>query len=100
MDYRTLTPTYTLAALLEGFREVAMKLQRLRDAVAMPKSDGRQVALFGMQSAILGFGLTIHAITGAGLRSRARTKEEVEESFTNYTTVEGKTHEEILTMTE
>lgn len=100
MDYRTLTPTYTLAALLEGFREVAMKLQRLRDAVAMPKADGRQVALFGMQSAILGFGLTIHAITGAGLRSRARTKDEVEESFTNYTTVEGKTHEEILTMTE
>ena len=100
MDYRTLTPTYTLTALLEGFREVNLKLQRLRDSVGMPDSDGRQVALFGMQSAILGLGLTLHAITGDGLRSRARTKEEVEESLTNYATITGKTQDQLLTITE
>jgi len=53
-----------------------------------------------MQSALIGFGLTMHSISGNGLRSRARTKEEVEESFTNYASVEGKSHEEIKTIME
>lgn len=100
MDYRTLTPTYTLQALLGRFGEVVSKLQSLRVVVAMPETDARQVALFGMQSVLLGFGLTVHAITGAGLRSRARTKEEVQESLTNYATVAGKTNEQLLTLTE
>ena len=34
MDYRILTGTYTLASLVEGFREVTLKLQRLCDGVA------------------------------------------------------------------
>ena len=100
MDYRKLAGTYTLADLVEGFGEVTRKLQLLRDGVAVPKSDGRQVALFGMQSALLGFGLTVHAITGAGLNTRARTADEVRESFANYATVDGKTQDELLTLTE
>lgn len=100
MDYRKLVGKYTLVDLVEGFGEVVLKLQRLRDAVGMPISDGRQVALFGMQSALLGFGLAVHAITGAGLRTRVRTKDEVIESFTNYATVDGKTQEELLTSME
>lgn len=97
MGYRTLTPAYTLQALLEGFNEMLSKLERLRKAVAMPGSDGRQVAIYGMQSVFLGFGLTVHAITGAGLRSRDRTKAEVRESLTNYATVAGKTNDQLLT---
>ncbi len=100
MDYRILTGTYTLASLVEGFREVTLKLQRLCDGVAGAKSDGRQVALFGMQETLLGFGITVHAITGAGLRTISRTADEVIESFANYCTIEGKTQDELLTSME
>jgi len=100
MDYRKLTGKYLLADLVEGFGEVTLKLQRIRDAVALAQSDGRQVALFGMQETLLGFGLTVHAITGAGLRTRPRTEDEVLESFTNYCTVEGRTQDKLQTIME
>ena len=100
MDYRILTATYMLSNLVDGFREVTIKLQQLRQKITVPNADGRQVALFGMQTVLLGFGLTVHAITGAGLRTRHRDVDEVNETFLNYATVDGKTQDELMTLTE
>lgn len=100
MTYSRLTQTYTLDQLLDAFKITVDKLQRLRNKISAPNSDARQVALFGMQEAIVGFGLTIHAITGNGLRTRQRDREEVLESLTNYASIDGKNAEQLYTMME
>ena len=100
MDYSLLTREYPLSTLVEGLVSVLQSLQRLRGRLALPDNDGRQVALFGMQEALLGICLTVHAISGAGLSSRVRSVAEVRESFRNLVTVAGKTEDDLLTHTE
>lgn len=100
MNYTTLNPTYTFNALLDAFRTVIEKLQAIRDKLPLPDNDARQVALFGMQEVILAFGLTVHAISGNGLRSRERGSAEVLESFENYGTVRGKNGDQLRTSME
>ncbi len=100
MFYNTLTTTFTLNGLLDSFKVLVDKIQTLRNKLPLPQDDARHVGLFGMQEAVIGFGLTAHSIAGNGLRSRQRSREEVLESFANYVTIEGRTPEQLLAMVE
>jgi hypothetical protein len=101
MSYASVAATeYTIDNLLAAFKILLEKLQALRSKVGFPIDDARQVGLFGMQEAVVGFGLTAHAISGNGLKGRARTGVEVVESFDNYVTIEGKTSEDLVAITQ
>ena len=68
MNYRELTVSYTLRRLLVGYRTIIDKVQCLRDSLNLPHDVARQVALGGIQEVLFAFGLTVHAISGVGLR--------------------------------
>jgi len=100
MIYGTLVQQYTLNQLLDAFKVVVDKMQAVRDKLGLPIGDARQVALYGMQEVVIGFGLTAHSISGNGLRSRSRNEAEVLESFSNYVVIQGKTPDQLLTLVE
>ena len=100
MNYQDLTVEYKLSMLLEGIRAVTTKLDNLKNRLEVPFDDGRRVGLSGMELTLTGLGLTVHAISGAGLRSTRRTLGEVQESFTNYVEIEGKNQEQLMAYPE
>jgi hypothetical protein len=87
--YKAISDTYTLDQLLDAFKPVVEKLQAIRNKLPYPNEDARQIGLYGMQATVVAFGLTIHAITGNGLRSHQRNSEEVLGSFENYAAIQG-----------
>jgi len=100
MSFAHLAIEYTFADLANGIREVAAHLQAVRDGIHVPESDGRQVALYGMQEVLLGVGLTVHSIAGIGLTSHTRMASEVKASFQNYAYVKGKDDAALFTIAE
>ena len=100
MSFAHLSVEYTFADLAVGIRDVAAHLQTVRNALRLPEADGRHVALYGMQEALLGVGLTVHSIAGIGLTTHIRTAAEVKASFQNYAYVSGKDDAALLTIAE
>lgn len=100
MNYQDLIVEYKLSVLLGGIGTVITKLDNLKNRLDVPFDDGRRVGVSGMQLALVGLGLTVHSISGAGLRSTQRKLGEVQESFTNYVKIEGKNQEQLMTYAE
>lgn len=98
--YSNLTKEFTLNDLLKALGTLTEKIQVLRSKLSLPDDDARQLALFGIQEVLCGFGLTVHAITGSGLQSSQRTREEVIESFQNWVKIEKKNDQQLLEIVE
>jgi hypothetical protein len=99
-NLHALSTTYTIDQLLDAFRELGDNLQRVRDKLKKPDTDGRHVALYGMQTAVVAYGLPLYAILGRGIKGAERTKEEVLASFSGYASIGGKSQDEILSVME
>ncbi len=92
--YKSLIGTYTFDELLTAFSTLVTKIQVLREKLSFPDEDARQIALYGLQEILVGFGLTAHSIIWQ------RTSDDVIKSFQNKAVIEGKTDEDVLSIVE
>jgi len=97
-EYSSLTEDFSLNDLLKALGILMEKIQYLLSKLSLSDDDARKVALFGIQEVLIGLGLTVHAITGNGLKSSQRTSAEVIESFQNWYKIENKNDQQLIDM--